>query len=132
MSVNRESREKSNLVALFIAAVIILFPLCYTVINTVFARGVEVPRPFLEKPDAANENCVRDTEYMRFHHWELLREMRDHAVRDLKRGDINLAKCRECHTSRGRFCNECHDAVNLKPDCWGCHYYPEAPESSAE
>ncbi|MFC2085001.1 cytochrome C, partial [Bacteroidota bacterium] len=70
------------------------------------------------------KNCVRETEYMRHHHWELLRTIREEVVRYGKRGEINLKKCQECHTSRERFCNKCHDAVSMKPDCYGCHYYP--------
>ena len=40
------------------------------------------------------------------------------------RGEIGLKKCKECHTSRERFCTKCHEAVSLTPDCYGCHYYP--------
>jgi len=71
---------------------------------------------------------VRDTEYMRFHHWELLSEMRDESVRYGKRGVEGFDDCRVCHANRAGFCNRCHEAVNLEPDCWGCHYYPETPE----
>ena len=38
---------------------------------------------------------------------------------------ITFHECTKCHTSRVRFCNRCHEAVNLYPDCFGCHYYPE-------
>ena len=61
---------------------------------------------------------------MRRHHWELLRGVREEIVRYGKRGEIGLDRCRECHTSRERFCNVCHDAVSLTPDCFDCHYYP--------
>ena len=61
---------------------------------------------------------------MRFRHIDRLKEMRIDAVRYGKR-DITFDRCRECHTSRGEFCDRCHRAVNLVPDCFGCHYYPE-------
>ena len=61
---------------------------------------------------------------MRFHHWELLRLTREEVVRYGIRGDVGLNRCGECHTSRERFCDRCHEATSLHPDCWGCHYYP--------
>jgi hypothetical protein len=45
-------------------------------------------------------------------------------VRHGKRGEVCLSKCGECHKSRERFCDRCHNAVSLTPDCFGCHYYP--------
>lgn len=120
--------ERKHILAVVIPVAIILLPLGYSFVSGVFA-GSPSPRPFLERPDAKYESCVRDTEYMRFHHWELLKELRDETVRMRKRMDITLADCRRCHTNRDRFCNRCHDTVNLKPDCWGCHYYPDSPDA---
>jgi hypothetical protein len=123
--------EKKHILAVAIPVVILLLPIGYSVVSGVFA-GAPDPRPFLERPDAKYENCVRDTEYMRFHHWELLNELRDETVRMRKRMDITMADCRKCHANRERFCNQCHDTVNLKPDCWGCHYYPDTPEAGLD
>jgi hypothetical protein len=120
-----------NVIALIAVGVIILFPLVYSIAGYVFGQGDSAPRPFLAGPATEYENCVRETAYMRFHHWELLREIREEYVRHGIRGEIRLDRCRECHPNRERFCNECHDAVSLKPDCWGCHYYPERPEVTA-
>jgi hypothetical protein len=80
---------------------------------------------FLERPDPKYDRCLKETRYMRYHHWELLRGIREDIVRYGQREeDIGLYRCRECHTSRERFCNRCHDAVSLTPDCFDCHYYP--------
>ncbi len=80
--------------------------------------------PFLDIPEEAGEECVRETEYMRFHHMDLLKELRDFGVRGGARRSLTFLDCRECHVSRERFCAECHQAVNLSPDCFECHYYP--------
>jgi len=109
--------------------VVILAPLGYSLYEFVFAREAPTDAPFLEYPADVEGGCVRDTEYMRFHHWELLREVRDESVRDGVRGGITLSGCRDCHVSRDRFCNRCHEAVSLQPDCFGCHYYPSDAES---
>ena len=124
MSFNKISGNNKYVIAVAIIALIILFPLGYSVVSYIFAQGSEKPEPFLERPDAKYKECVKETEYMRLHHWELLRIVREEVVRYGKRGEIALNKCRECHTSRERFCNQCHNAVSLTPDCFECHYYP--------
>jgi hypothetical protein len=117
------SRRGQVLFAL-IPLLIILFPLGHSIVGRVIPRGSDTSEPFLERPDAKYDRCVKETSYMRYHHWELLREIREEVVRYGKRGDIGLDGCRKCHTSKERFCNQCHNAVSLTPDCFGCHYYP--------
>ena len=107
-----------------IPILIILFPIAYSLFTFSSAKSNDTPTVFLERPDPIYKKCVRDTDYMRHHHWELLRAVREEIVRYGKRGDLSLSKCRECHTSRERFCKRCHDAVSMTPDCYGCHYYP--------
>lgn len=124
MNVFSVLRANIYVIAVAIPILVILSPLGYSVVSYVFAQDTQDDRPFLERPDPKYENCVRDTEFMRHHHWELLRGIREEVVRYGKRGEVGLSKCRECHTSRERFCNECHDAVSMKTDCFGCHYYP--------
>ena len=109
---------------LILPVLLVLLPLGYSVVSSVVPPDTRAAEPFLERPDAKYDRCVKDTTYMRFHHWELLRDIRKEVVRYGERGDIGLNKCRECHTSRENFCNRCHDAVSLHPDCFGCHYYP--------
>jgi hypothetical protein len=120
-------KEKAYLIAAMAAVVVILIPIGYSIVTNLFA-GPPQPRPFLEMPDEKYKECVRETEFMRHHHWELLRNIREEVVRYGKRTDININRCRECHVSRETFCNRCHNSVNLYPDCFGCHYYPEPSE----
>ena len=108
--------------------VIILAPFAYSLVRPVVARGSAPGDVFIELPDEGE--CVRDTEYMRFHHMDLLRETREDVIRKGVRGEITLSGCRDCHTYRGQFCNKCHEAVTLSVDCFGCHYYPESAEDS--
>ena len=124
MSTNLLSKNKSSAAIAIVPIVIILLPLLYSFYSYIFAQSGQDSQPFIERPDAIYKNCVRDTEFMRHRHWELLRAVREEVVRHGKRGEINIKKCRECHTSRERFCDKCHDAVSMTPDCFGCHYYP--------
>jgi len=124
MDLNNLFGKNTGIVTAVILAVLILLPFGYSVVSSVFAQDEQNLQPFLERPDPKYKECVRETDYMRYHHWELLRGIREEVVRYGKREDINLNKCRKCHTSRERFCNRCHDATSLTPDCFDCHYYP--------
>jgi len=114
------------------AIVVILLPFGYSLVSTVFIGDPESSQPFLERPDPNYRECVRETQYMRFHHMELLKEIREDFVRYGNRGEISFNSCRECHTNREGFCNRCHNAVSLNLDCFGCHYYPETASQSSQ
>jgi len=107
-----------------IVAVLILVPLGFSVVSRVSRNGTKSSEDFLERTDPKYEDCIREAHYMRFHHWELLRGVREEVVRYGKRSDVGMSKCSECHTSRERFCDRCHNAASVIPDCFGCHYYP--------
>jgi hypothetical protein len=138
MNPTEERKPDRRLLAVGIPALIIVLPLVYSIGAWAVAPADE---PFLERPDARFEECVRDTEYMRFNHMVLLLETRDN-IRVGERGDIGLSRlapgtvvpvaggesanrqyCSDCHTSREQFCNRCHTSVNLNLDCFSCHEY---------
>ncbi len=125
MSEIKITSKAKNIIAVTILILIVVVPIGFSIASHVSAQMAQDVRPFLEMPDPKHgKDCVEDTEYMRYHHWELLRAIREDIVRYGKRNGTNLNKCQECHTSRDRFCNQCHNAVSLTPDCFGCHYYP--------
>lgn len=131
---------KLNSVVPVVAAVILLIPVGFSLVWAVASPGTEDVQPFLEMP-AGEDECVEDTSYMRYQHFELLLALRDEVVRDGTRGEIvrdgnvsrvTLDGCWECHTSRETFCDKCHDAVNLNLDCFRCHHDPSSGQELAE
>lgn len=141
MKTTNERTYDSSRLAIVIPLVIILIPFVYSVGAWAVSLAAPPAQPFLQMPDERFEECVRDTEYMRFSHMTLLKTSRDEAIRMGNRGDIGLSRlkvaaspvsmiegdertyCSDCHTSREAFCNQCHTAVNLKLDCFSCHEY---------
>lgn len=113
--------------ALFL--VLITFPVWYNM-----ATGKSGYVPELEKP-VKGEQCVRDTEYMRSRHMDLLDEWRDQVVREGKRfesgpvGDSyerSLSHtCLDCHENREKFCDQCHNYMGVELYCWSCHVVPK-------
>ena len=115
---------KTRLVFVAVLFLVILTPFAYSIVTQLIAPEAEPAALFLERPDAKYKECVKDTEFMRYHHWELLGRIREEVVRYGIRGEIDLNRCASCHTSRVKFCDKCHNATSLIPDCFGCHYYP--------
>ena len=82
MSIDKNADTRLKILVVVVPLLIILFPFGYSVVSLVFAQGAPSDEPFLEKPDARYTSCVKDTEYMRYHHWVLLNEIRDEVVRE--------------------------------------------------
>ena len=127
MNIENTLRKYKGRIAVVILVVVILLPIGYYAIGDTVSPTADL---FLQMPDPQYKECVKDTKYMRFHHMDLLKEIREEAVREGIRGDISLTDCRKCHEDRSRFCNRCHNIVNLNLDCFGCHNYPETPQES--
>lgn len=89
-------------------------------------------------PKASGDACVRDPEFMRVNHMEVLLHRRDKSVRhgDRAKGDTakeSLNACLTCHAVAGddnkpvgfsdpkHFCRTCHDYAAVKVDCFECH-----------
>ena len=124
MKDNLKSVETGQARWIVLAVALVFVPLCVAVVSQVNGNTKESSKGFLEKPDPRYEDCVREAGYMRFHHWELLRAVREEVVRYGKRSEVSLRGCSECHTSRESFCDRCHGAASVSPDCFSCHYYP--------
>ncbi len=83
----------------------------------------------------AEEQCVEPTEWMKANHMYMLKNWRETVVRtgnrtwiasDGKEHTISLTgTCLSCHSNKVDFCDQCHDYVGGKPDCWTCHNEPE-------
>ena len=112
--------------------VLVLFPVWFTLASGSFETPDlgDVPKITGEK------DCVRDVEYMRSSHMDLLDHWRNEVVRngvrkdEISGRDMSLTRtCLGCHKGEGRkanFCDRCHDYVGVKPSCWDCHIDPEA------
>lgn len=98
------------------------------------ARGGATGVPPVEVgSDAAA--CVRDAAWMRAFHMDLLEDWQDAVVRgegeafvelpDGSRRPKSLSRtCLACHVDKAGFCDRCHDAMGVAPDCWRCHTVP--------
>ena len=105
-----------------IFAIVILLPVGLSALGlTSTHEHPEIPDLFLEKVDPQWENCIRDSTEMRFHHMDILIEIREKVIRRGIRDEVTLAGCGSCHVNRDRFCDRCHAAASVVLDCFGCH-----------
>lgn len=118
--------DKQIIIAgLVIALVVLTSPIWYSL-----AAGPG-DKPQLAKP--RGDACVRDVEYMRGHHMDILEGWRIEVVReentekDESGYEKSLTKTclAECHvtadTGQEGFCGECHKYADVDPTCWDCH-----------
>ncbi len=113
----------SNWLLPAVAGVIILVPFGYSVGRFGWVSTFAAPKPFLEVVSPPSQRCVRDPAWMRQNHRVLLEELRDKTVREGIRSEITLHSCSQCHKDKTQFCDKCHNAANLHPDCFDCHSY---------
>lgn len=106
-----------------IAGFFILLPLAYSVGRFALVSIFPAPKPFLQAAADPTRRCVRDPAWMRQNHRVFLRELRDKTVRQGIRNEITLRSCSQCHKDKAQFCDKCHNAANLHPDCFDCHSY---------
>ena len=103
----------------------------------VLHAGKEYQRVKPALPAQAGANCIEPREYMAASHMTLLSRWRDRATRenlrqytalDGKAWTISLNDtCFSCHTDKAAFCDTCHTAVGVSPNCWTCHAVPASP-----
>ncbi len=98
-------------------------------------KAAKAPEPELAPKAKEAKVCVASTEYMRTSHMHLLDKWRNEVVRD----DIRYYKtaegkvfykglqgtCLECHSNKTKFCDECHNYLDVQPYCWDCHLVPK-------
>lgn len=77
------------------------------------------------------DNASTDTDYMLKNHMEILHQWKVQVVRDGNRTlvtpdgrefEMSLQNtCLDCHSNYDEFCEKCHDANGVDPNCWTCH-----------
>jgi hypothetical protein len=96
-------------------------------------RSVPEGAPKLVYPEGY-DRCVKDKEYMKSFHMDMLNAWRDEVVREDNRFinvngsrmEKSLTKtCMKCHSSKTDFCDKCHNYLGVSPYCWSCHVEPQ-------
>ncbi|MCJ7683103.1 MAG: sulfate reduction electron transfer complex DsrMKJOP subunit DsrJ [Desulfobacteraceae bacterium] len=98
-------------------------------------KAAKAPDPQLTAKAKEAQVCVGKKAYMRESHFTLLDEWRQTAVRDGERyyTAYNGKKyykslqvtCMDCHSNKTKFCDQCHNYLDVVPYCWDCHIVPE-------
>jgi len=96
------------------------------------------PEPKIDTPEIQKmikKECIEPKQYMREMHIKILYAWKDYATRDGKRVyvasdgkkyTVSLQNtCMKCHSNKEKFCDECHNYVDVKPYCWNCHIEPK-------
>ena len=108
---------------------LISFPIWYSMAS---GKAAYIPEPEIVTEE---KQCIEATQYMRDKHMDLLNDWRESVVRegtmtyvasDGKEYNMSLTgTCMDCHPNKAEFCDECHNYLGVKPNCWDCHNLPE-------
>lgn len=114
------------ILGLVIFVLIITIPVWYNHLDAGDKPEPELPKDVKE--------CVLPLEEIRATHMQLLNEWRDDVLRHGDTETIEIAgkeykkslmlTCMQCHTSKKKFCDTCHEYASVKPYCWDCHLAP--------
>jgi hypothetical protein len=124
------------IIGIIIFLAIFLFPFYYNLVWTGPPPELQQPKDISGLPAEKTKACVEATDYMRSSHMELLDFWRDQVVRNKQRMYTSATTgkqyvmslqntCMDCHRSKEKFCDRCHDYLNESPKCWECHVAPE-------
>ena len=85
-------------------------------------------------PMGQGDACVKDIDFMRRNHMELLKHQRDETmINGVRSEQYSLKECLSCHAVYGadalavtvadssHFCRSCHDFAAVNIDCFQCH-----------
>lgn len=118
---------KKIITGLVIGVGLLLFPVFYNA-----GKAAKVPEPELTAKAKAAQHCVQSKSFMRTDHMKLLDQWRDEVVRqnvwyykgmEGKTYYMSLqATCLDCHSNRDKFCDQCHNYMDISPYCWDCHF----------
>ncbi len=115
---------------LIIGVGLLLFPFWYN-----GGQAAKAPDPELTVKAKQAKTCVAETSYMTTSHMQLLDAWRHEVVRSGERyyrsaeGKVYYKSlqvtCMECHSNKTKFCDQCHDYMDVSPYCWDCHIEPK-------
>jgi len=113
-----------------------------------FGKVNKKPDPKTDTPEImeyeklnGKKECVESKAFMRAEHMVLINDWRDSVVREMNRQYVSTATgkrfpmslqngCMKCHSSKKKFCDECHNYMAVKPFCWDCHIQPKEKEEA--
>jgi hypothetical protein len=117
-------------IGLLIFLGVITLPFTYNL-----AVGKNSTPPELRLPENEKQ-CVRDVDFMKSSHMQLLLNWREDAVRRNKRtygapdgrfynASLTGTCLAQCHTNKAEFCDRCHSYLGVQgPYCMDCHIDP--------
>jgi predicted CXXCH cytochrome family protein len=113
-------------------AVVLIFMLSLTATASATNNSGRVPMPAI--PMGEGDHCVKDTDFMRRNHMDMLMHQRDETmIEGIRDKQYSLKECISCHAVYGpdsvpvtvadpqHFCRSCHDYAAVSIDCFQCH-----------
>lgn len=124
------------IIGIIIFVLLALTPFIINMASSADERNI----PDMKYPEG-HEECIRETDYMRAYHMDILNDWRDQVVREnIRYFNYNGEKlemsltntCMDCHDNKADFCDQCHNYLDVDPYCWDCHFEQVPVEEISE
>jgi hypothetical protein len=126
--------ENKIIPMIIIFLILATFPLWYNL-----GKAAPPPDPKIDTPviqAMAEKKCIEPKEAMITTHMKLLDEWRYQVIRGTYARQMTTADgrvfemslqngCLKCHSNKTKFCDQCHNYMEVKPFCWDCHFAPK-------
>jgi hypothetical protein len=127
--------DENKIIPIIIVFVILVtFPLWYNL-----GKAAPQPDPKIDTPviqEMKEKKCIEPKAAMITTHMKILDEWRNDVVRgdyqrQLTTSDGRVFEkslqngCMKCHSNKTKFCDQCHNYMEVKPFCWDCHIAPK-------
>ncbi|MDW7675545.1 MAG: sulfate reduction electron transfer complex DsrMKJOP subunit DsrJ [Bacillota bacterium] len=123
---------RNIIIGLMVFLILTTYPVWSNVGNTAAQPKVSIDTPEIQAME--EKNCIKELEFMRSKHMELLSQWKNSVVRDNNRlytsttgedYNMSLNTCFKCHSNKSQFCDSCHSFSGAKePNCFSCHLEP--------
>jgi hypothetical protein len=127
--------DENKIIPIIIVFVILVtFPLWYNLGKAAPAPDPKIDTPVIQA--MTEKKCIEPKATMKTTHMKILDEWRNDVVRGDYTRQMTTADgrvfekslqngCMKCHSNKTKFCDQCHNYMEVKPFCWDCHIAPK-------
>jgi hypothetical protein len=115
---------------LIIGLGLLSFPVFYNA-----GKAAKAPERVLTVKAQEAKECIEPKAFMATNHMKMLDQWRHEVVRNADRFYQSTSgkmyekslqnTCMNCHSNKTKFCDQCHNYMDVNPYCWDCHIAPK-------
>ncbi len=126
--------ENKVIPMIIVFVILVTLPLWYNLGKTAPQPERKIDTPVIQA--MKDKRCLEPKAAMITTHMKILDQwrievVRGDSVRQMTTADGRVFEkslqngCLKCHSNKTKFCDQCHNYLQVKPFCWDCHIAPK-------